>query len=172
MQFSLIRHRKKRRSPRKMKHMKIWTIVFVGALVLSACTTPLKGAEESPADQTYGATIGIVNHTGTYIYSTTVDRREAGHAHALSAGVGSMCCVSLPKKWHPGLKVEVAWDMPEGTKHILKSKLVEVERYERPGTVYLHFFSDDTIRVVVTNSVGASPNHPIAPPSGTMIKVH
>jgi putative hemolysin len=152
--------------------MKIWTVVLVGAFTLSACASPLRAEEESPVQQTYGATIGIVNHTEKYIYSTTVDGGEAGHAQALSAGVGSMCCVNLPRKWHPGLKVEVGWDMPEGTKHVLKSKIVDVEKYDRPGTLYLHFFPDDTVRVVVTNTVGASPNHPIAPPAGTMLKLY
>lgn len=156
----------------KKVYMKIWTVLLVGAFVVSACARPLKGEEEGSLEQTYGATIGIVNHTDRYIYSTAVDGGQGGHAHPMSAGVGSMCCVHLPIKWHPGLKVEVRWDMPEGSKHVLKSKIVDVEKYERPGTLYLHFFSGDIIRVVVTNSVGASPDHPIAPPAGTMLELY
>jgi hypothetical protein len=87
----------------------------------------------------------------------------------MSAGVASMCCVTLPVTWRPGLTVRVGWDMPEGTTLIPKSKIVEVEKYDAPGDVYVHFFPDHDVRVVVTRWIGASPNHPITPPPGTMM---
>lgn len=120
-------------------------------------------------DETFEAGIGIVNHTDRFIYSTLVNGQGGGHAYELSAGVAGFCCVTLPKKWYPGLTVEVVWDAPDGTKHVNKSKIVEVEQYDKLGELYLHFFSDDKVRVVVTKWIGASPKHPIAPPPETMM---
>lgn len=62
------------------------------------------------------------------------------------------------------MKVLVRWDMPEGSKHIYKEKIVEVEKYNDLGSIYLHFFPDDQVRVVVSEYVSRSPNHPIPAP--------
>jgi hypothetical protein len=62
------------------------------------------------------------------------------------------------------MKVRVRWDMPIGHTHNVKEKIVEVEKYERPGSVYLHFFPNDEVRVVVTSIAGFSSEHPIPPP--------
>lgn len=152
--------------------VRLVSTVFVGVFLLSACTSPVIDERDRTKEEMYAANVGIVNHMEKYIYSTTVNGAGGGHAHPLSAGVGSMCCVDLPKQWYSGLKVEVGWDVPDGITHIRKSKIVEVEKYKSPGTLYLHFFSDDSVRVVVTNSVGASPNHPIAPPPGAMMRLY
>jgi hypothetical protein len=142
----------------KGSHMRV-LIISVLMLLLSACSDARHGTEEN-----YGAQIGIVNHTSAYIYATAVDGTSGGHAHEYSAGVGSMCCVELPHTWRPGLKFEVSWDVPIGTQHVWKSRVVEVEKYDRPGSLYLHFFPDDSVRIVVTTWAGGSGNHPIAPP--------
>ena len=48
------------------------------------------------------------------------------------------------------MKVRVRWDMPIGHTHNVKEKIVEVEKYEETGSVYLHFFANDEVRVVVS----------------------
>lgn len=83
---------------------------------------------------------------------------------AWGAAVANICCTTIPLVWHPGMKVLVRWDMPEGPKHIFKEKIVDVERYDEPGSLYIHIFPDDEVRVVVSNIVAFSKNHPIAPP--------
>jgi hypothetical protein len=75
-----------------------------------------------------------------------------------------MCCTSIPRVWYPGMKVRVRWNMPNGRQDVIKEKVVEVEKYERPGSVYLHVFPNDEIRVIVTNIGGPSSKHPIPPP--------
>ena len=62
------------------------------------------------------------------------------------------------------MKVLVRWNMPEGIKDVVKEKVVEVEKYERPGSIYLHFFPNDEVRVVITSTAGYSLKHPIPPP--------
>lgn len=145
-----------------VQRMAAVTLLLCG---LGACTLvrdmPARRVEQ---ESTYGAQIGIVNHTNRYIYSATVDGRGGGHSEAFNAGIGNMCCATLPVIWHPGLKVSVTWDMPAGREHVYKTKTVDVEKYGTPGSLYLHFFPDDEIRVVVTMWAGDSKEHPIPPP--------
>ncbi|WBS04830.1 DUF3304 domain-containing protein [Pseudoduganella sp. SL102] len=136
-----------------------YLILLAAATCLSACAAaPPEGPEE------YGATIGIVNHTDKYIYATEVGTSGGGHAARYSAGIANVCCVVVPVKWHAGLRMNVQWDMPEGSEHVWKEKMVEVKKYDEPGSVYLHFFDNDEIRIVVTDWIGGAPEHPIPPP--------
>jgi len=139
--------------------------LFLGLLLmlqLTACAYfSRENRSQNQESETYGAQVGIVNHTARYIYTTSVGDGGGGHADAYSNGIANICCVTLPNKWHPGLSFKVGWDMPIGKAHIFKEKIVEVERYEAPGSLYLHFFPDDYVRIVVTTWVGGSPGHPI-----------
>lgn len=158
---------------RKCRHkieraaVRILGLALIALCGSGACAQVSPETEHRSPNETFTAGIGIVNHTDRYIYATAVNGAFGGHGHKLNAGIANFCCVTLPERWHPGLTVKVDWDMPEGSKHIYKSKIVDVEKYDEPGELYLHFFPDDTVRVVVTMWVGASPNHPIAPPAGT-----
>ncbi|WP_083941140.1 DUF3304 domain-containing protein [Pseudoduganella violaceinigra] len=137
--------------------MKLLGIIFVALLV--ACSTPSKRD-----DSVYGASVGIVNHTSKYIHSATVDGAGGANMSAWGAGGGEVCCAMLPRKWHPGIQMLVRWNMPEGSKSIYKEKMVEVEKYEEDGSIYIHIFPNDEVRVVVSSYWGSSPNHPIKPP--------
>lgn len=78
-------------------------------------------------------------------------------------GGSSVCCVLLPKKWRPGLSVDLRWAVANWTKENhaeisvdeYKSitfdyfrALVPVERYESTGRVMVHFFAGGKARVV------------------------
>jgi hypothetical protein len=136
----------------------LFTAIFA-CFVLMGCAV-----NASESSETYGAQIGIVNHTGNYIYSASVGDGGGGSSFPYHAGIANICCVSLPKIWKPGLEYVVRWDVPEGRKHNAKEKLVKVERYDETGSLYVHFFDNDEIRIVVTRWYGESKNHPIPPP--------
>lgn len=133
-----------------------WVLSMV---LLAGCSTP-----SAVDDSSYGANVGIVNHTAHYIHSASVNGAGGANMGAWGAGMGNVCCAIVPTKWRPGMQVVVHWDVPEGSKHVYKEKTVEVERYDEPGSVYLHFFPNDEVRVVVSQYVGWSPMHPITPP--------
>ena len=139
-----------------------WLFTLLPLFWLSACSG-LGVAEDEPP-QTAPAQVGVVNHTGNYIYSASVNGAGGGKMSEWSAGGASICCASIPKVWYPGMMVRVRWNMPIGRKDVIKEKMVEVERYERPGDIYLHFFPNDVVRVIVTNIGGPSSEHPIPPP--------
>ncbi|WP_444843869.1 DUF3304 domain-containing protein [Duganella caerulea] len=124
------------------------------ALTISGCALHQSRAR---ASERVPAQIGIVNHTGSYIDSASVDGAGGGNMARWGVGGPDICCTSIPEVWHPGIKVLVRWDMPLGHQHIVKEKIVEVEKYERPGDVYLFFHPNDEVHVVVSrNGPGAS----------------
>ncbi|WP_083941276.1 DUF3304 domain-containing protein [Pseudoduganella violaceinigra] len=136
--------------------MKVLIIIF--AMVVTACST-----HPSRDDSVYGASVGIVNHTSKYIHSALANGAGGANMGAWGAGGANVCCVIVPSKWYPGLKVHVRWNMPEGSKDVYKEKIVEVERYEDDdgGSLYIHIFPNDEVRVVVSTYAGWSTKHPI-----------
>ncbi|WP_263773069.1 DUF3304 domain-containing protein [Propionivibrio soli] len=137
-----------------------WFAGMVCVALLSGCVTAQQKAQEARA----AAQVGIVNHTGNFIYSATVDGSGGGTMSAWGAGGANICCTSIPRVWYPGMKVLVQWDMPVGHTHVIKEKTIEVEKYDEPGSIYLHFFPNDEVRVVISNAAGWSSSHPIPPP--------
>lgn len=140
-----------------------WIWVLLTALSLSACAG-LDEEKSSAASAMESAQVGVVNHTGNYIYSASVNGAGGGNMAAWGAGVASVCCTTIPRVWYSGMKVRVRWDIPIGHTHNVKEKVVEVEKYDESGDVYLHFFPNDEVRVVVTSIVGFGSKHPIPPP--------
>jgi len=140
-----------------------WLLVLLTMLSLSACAG-WNPDDDDGTPRTAPAQVGVVNHTGNYIYSASVDGAGGGNMDRWGAGGASVCCASIPRVWYPGMKVSVRWDMPDGHTHNVKEKIVEVEKYDETGSIYLHFFPDDVVRVVVSPVGPRSPKHPIAPP--------
>ncbi|MYM95823.1 DUF3304 domain-containing protein [Duganella vulcania] len=131
--------------------------IFV-ALAISGCSLRQTRAQQSDRAP---AQIGIVNHTGSYIDSASVDGAGGGNMARWGVGGPDICCTSIPEVWHPGMKVLVRWDMPVGHQHIVKEKVVEVEKYERPGDIYMVFFPNDEVRVVVSANGPRASDFPI-----------
>jgi hypothetical protein len=134
-----------------------WFVYLICTLFITSCAAQQTKEE----DATAGAQVGIVNHTGNFIYSASVDGVGGGTMSRWGAGIANICCADIPKVWRPGMKVLVRWDMPEGHTHIVKEKTVNVEKYGRPGDIYMHFFPNDEVRVVITNVGPRNPEHPI-----------
>ncbi|GJI93810.1 hypothetical protein RugamoR57_05280 [Duganella caerulea] len=128
------------------------------AVAISGCALHQSRAQQSDRAP---AQVGIVNHTGDYIYSASVDGAGGGNMDSWGVGGAEICCISIPRVWYPGMKVLVRWDMPVGHQHIVKKKIVEVEKYETTGSVFMHFFPNDEVRVVVSPFEPSSPEHPI-----------
>ncbi|MBW3508137.1 DUF3304 domain-containing protein [Janthinobacterium sp. NKUCC06_STL] len=138
-----------------------WMIYLGTALLLSGCAFKARQVEEAGPSPTATAQVGIVNHTGKYIYSASVDGAGGGNMARWGAGGANICCTSIPRVWHPGMNVLVRWNMPEGHTDVIKEKMVEIEKYDRPGDIYMHFFENDEVRVVVSNDAGYGKDHPI-----------
>lgn len=140
-----------------------WLFLLLATLTLSACAgLNLDDADSTP--QTATAQVGVVNHTGNYIYSASVNGAGGGGMTRWGTGNANICCASIPPVWYAGMKARVRWNMPDHGNDVIKEKIVEVEKYDTPGDIYLHFFPNDEARVVVTNVYPWHPEHPIPVP--------
>ncbi|WP_084085020.1 DUF3304 domain-containing protein [Cupriavidus sp. USMAA2-4] len=137
--------------------------------LLASCASNSGGLSTRDDDKRYiNAAIGPVNHTGQFLYGFTVNGQFGANARAYGADIASTCCVRLPRVWRPGLTIDIRYDLTldNGSKHNWKTKKgVPVESYTEPGDVYVHFFPNDEIRVVVSNPGPRSTLHPIPYPT-------
>ncbi|MBA4111538.1 MAG: hypothetical protein C0487_18305 [Leptothrix sp. (in: Bacteria)] len=138
----------------------MWLTSGLLALSLVGCAA----APRNTGPKKVPASVGVVNHTDRYIYFASVDGAGGGNMSEYGAGNAGMCCALIPEVWYPGMKVTVRWDMPVGIQHVDKEKVVEVERYEETGSIYIHIFQDDEVKVVVSPYASWSPRHPIPAP--------
>ncbi|WP_269209356.1 DUF3304 domain-containing protein [Chromobacterium vaccinii] len=92
-------------------------------------------------------------------------------ANVGAGGSGIMCCVSLPAKWQPGMRLVVqtkdetkAKTAAEWSKENipLKLRMVEVPRYEASdvGTVWVQFLPNDNVALVVSRYDPSNSNWP------------
>lgn len=135
----------------------------------------------SSEEDEYLATVVIgVHHLGQdylipefYInkYGGTGVQREGG-------GSGEMCCIMIPRRWRPGLLVEVRWrvedwshadrlEIEAGNYRSVKARAmyiakVPVEKYSEVYSLYVHFFPNGQVRVLTTPFSVISPDHPVS----------
>ena len=127
------------------------------------------------------APVGIVGvqHLG-HDYNVSdfyVNKYSGSNVGREGGGGGSVCCILIPLTWHPGLIVEVRWQVAdwshENRKEIEAGNYVSirkegtyiakvpVEKYQKAGDLYVHFFPKGKVRVVSTMHSILSPSHPI-----------
>lgn len=130
---------------------------FVAAcLMLVAATT---GREKEPA--TVDVDVHGVNYSGNEFFYSIVDQRKqkpsgVGEHIAPFAGGGTTCCFALPKKWRPGIKVQL-WTrhwLPRGPDGKLPevdgTTTLEVRQYVdgKPGDLWVIRSSEGVLSVV------------------------
>ncbi|WPB55568.1 DUF3304 domain-containing protein [Xylophilus sp. GOD-11R] len=122
-----------------------------------------RAAEKVP---TFPVSISCYGHGAGYIYSFSVQEPVYGQFSRRMIWGGSGNCglvlagYQVPLTWTPGMKVKVRWK-PDGREWI--EKTTAILPYDKPGTVIVHFFPHDEVRVVVSNFYPEGPNHPILP---------
>ncbi|MFC7420923.1 DUF3304 domain-containing protein [Iodobacter arcticus] len=108
-----------------------------------------------------GVSMMCIEHPNTdYIYSYYIKEpfssRMAGGGSCGGVVAGGY---SLPRKWQSGMKVKVRWK-PNGRAWV--EKYTTIMPYEKAGTLYVHFFENDQVRVVSSAyDSPSSPDHPI-----------
>ena len=143
--------------------------VCLVSTLLAACAGSSGGLSTRDDDKRYlNVSLGGVNHTGQYLYSFSVNGYFGGNVNKYAGGSAGICCVRIPRIWRPGLTVDIQYDLliNDGKDDNWKTKKgVPVEPYTEPGSVYVHFFPNDEIRVVVSNPGPRSTLHPIPYPT-------
>ncbi len=74
---------------------------------------------------------------------------------------GKNCCIGLPRKWRPGMKVRVEWEQGDKVQ-ILPKKSVELEipAYKTPGDLYVLFHPKQEVELVVSSIEPGWPGWP------------
>ncbi|WP_080636204.1 DUF3304 domain-containing protein [Pseudomonas sp. ATCC 13867] len=128
------------------------------------------------------------NHTSAAINRFTVNGGGGPNIGPHQGGGKQNCCVSLPTKWRPGLKVVIEWEkdpnagasrnwpeplfsdawrkrMAEHESHYTHHRaVVELPPYDRVGAVVVHFFPCDQVKVIATLHAYGHPQYAIKKP--------
>ena len=168
----------RKRFPRLISLLAIsLALLLIGAL--SAC----KPAAQAPPGPPPPMNVGITgyNFTNEGVQEYYVDGSRGSNLPAYGGGGKTSCCVSLPDRWTPEVKVNVDWVMGHWTtpyetrKHLsiseqiaccsterVLSKTVPVERYdEKGGGVQVFFLPNDEVQVWVSDYGLGHDKHPL-----------
>jgi Protein of unknown function (DUF3304) len=123
-----------------------------------------------------------VNHTTEGVVDVTINGSGgimAAYPHGTS---GDVCCVTVPAKWKPGLSVTIAWEdggrllLDDLGKEVIrnghtvlvrgqrKTNVVSVPQYDAPQMLWIHFFPNDEIKLVMSKYGPGHPKHGLPDP--------
>ncbi|PTA71708.1 MULTISPECIES: DUF3304 domain-containing protein [unclassified Stenotrophomonas] len=99
--------------------------------------------------------IGVANYSDDGLGKVFINDAWAGGMEPRSSGNAATCCVTLPRLWHPGLKVTVAYRtssmfLKDPQSYVEKDVLVAPYKPFLDGFIYFMYFPDDQVRVVAT----------------------
>ena len=145
-----------------------WRRVTACAFLAGMLVAPLSACSQ---DDTVAASYKAYNHTATPIDSVIINGQGGIlNVSAYGGGGKEVCCVVLPSKWHPGLKVTIKWQRgghwvrdqrgqiveKDGHKQFIEGewneKTVDVPEYvggDQTGQFRIHFFPNDDVKVTV-----------------------
>ena len=133
-------------------------IIFLMMLTLTACSEKMMPAGITGYNHMNGRLA---------IHDYTVNGAMGSNLFQESGGGAESCCVMIPEKWRPGLKVKVAWEYGIGVKDPVpapppQEKVVEIPEYKHRGKVWVHFYDNHQVKIIVSN---CSIEHPFYPMS-------
>lgn len=135
-------------------------------------------AQSTPVEY---VSVMCITHGGYGNYLSAWYVQEFAHGQISQANVGGYIVCGgllalgypLPPKWLPNgrMKVKVRWGTysEEDTKNrnldakpIWHEKYTTILPYDKPGTLYVHFFPGNEVRIVSSDVGPSNPAHPIA----------
>ena len=151
--------------------------VLVLPLLFSAC------GKEPPRNEASASSISGFNYSGEGIQEYHVNGVWGGGI-SIGGGYGTVCCVNLPDRWTPDLKVTIGWrrsdcgpDGPRGSRcpvpvdyqtsgkplpwsYKTLKREVPIERFEKGVTLQVFFLPDDQVKVYVSSFDPEHKDHP------------
>ncbi|WP_240669160.1 DUF3304 domain-containing protein [Dyella sp. M7H15-1] len=101
------------------------------------------------------------NHTDRDIGWFSVGNGGGGYLGKHEGGGGFVCCISIPRKYKPGMTITVRWG---GVDRETQEQVVEVPPYtsKDTGVFAVHFLRNGSVKVFATDLVFLSnPDYPI-----------
>ena len=151
-------------------------LAVITGIWLAGCTAALPESLPTPIEG--------YNHTSAAINWFKVNGAGGSNFGPHLGGGSQTCCVSLPTKWRPGLKVVIEWEKDpdpyayakwperpfsdawnrrmeaskaEYTRH---RAVVELEPFGEFGSLDVHFFPCDVVKVATSNTIYGQPGYP------------
>lgn len=157
-----------------LKRSLIGCFLFLAAVWIVSCVR-----DSIRRDSFNGVLLSGIHHLGPdfNIMEFYLDGYDGSNVGRGGGGGGNVCCVLLPKKWRPGLSVELRWAVGDWSKEntteieagnyksvssggIYRAQ-VPVEPYETAAHVFVHFYKGGRARVVSSEVGWGNPAHPI-----------
>jgi hypothetical protein len=135
---------------------KLWISSFFLTFVLIACS------ETSDAD----IELSGLNYTDIGISTFSVDGYHGPGIYPNGGGGKFVCCVTIPRRWHAGMKVTVRWTEDERVPGAWKERVVSVPEYTKQnmGSFVVHFYPRDIVKVLLTEKIEGHPDYPYPRP--------
>ncbi len=150
------------------KSLARWLIplLLLGAVVGVGVKGYYAWQEKKSMDEMVAPGLTLINYTDDEVYTSVRNSRfpEPGQGASYdmgpnAGGGGVMCCVPIPARWRPGIKMNVHYRFGKWPKDKEETKIVELPEYPdgRPGSLYLVFHSESKFELL--SSIYA-PGHP------------
>ncbi|WP_414539135.1 DUF3304 domain-containing protein [Stenotrophomonas forensis] len=113
------------------------------------------GHDITGASPEMSLTIGVANYSDDGLGTVFINGAWAGGMEPRASGNAATCCVTLPRLWHPELKVTVAYRtssmfLKDPQSYVEKDVLVAPYKPFLDGFIYFMYFPGDQVRVVAT----------------------
>ena len=107
-----------------------------------------------------------LNYTNVGISTFSVNGYHGGGIYPNGGGGSFVCCITMPRKWRHGFRVIVRWTSDERVPDLWKERIVAVPEYTDQdfGAFLVHFYPDDTVKVLVSTKVVGHPQYPYPRP--------
>jgi hypothetical protein len=106
------------------------------------------------------ASISPYNFTDIGIGDLYVNGTWGGNSYPHKGGGGSVCCVSIPEKWRPGLVVNIKWIRSDLSENWYSAE-AEIPKYVESGSLQVLFLDNDKVKVYVNDYWPCTPMHPM-----------
>ena len=155
--------------PPVARWIKTW--LFVVLVLLAGCKPESGTTAAKTSDRTAGQGVSVMIDSVNYMHERGVQytlydlvdeppRAIGGSIVVMLASGGEKgCCLMLPRTWHPGIRVRLAWQESDRQQTYPEhySRDLEIPRYDTPADLYVVFYPPHEIELVVS---AAEPGHP------------
>ncbi|PTD96559.1 DUF3304 domain-containing protein [Pseudothauera lacus] len=139
------------------------TVALAAVMAYGSYRWELRDSPEP--DQLISGTLSLINYTDESVYSSVRNSKYPNPGQGASydvgpraGGGGVMCCVPIPARWRPGIKMNVSYRFGNWEKGREVLEVVELPVYpDGVGHLYLIFHSEYEFELLSTSY---EPGHP------------
>lgn len=143
----------------------LWPLLLLGAVLGIGGYGFHAWQEKKSMDEMVAPGLRLINYTDDEIYTSVRNSKfpEPGQGASYdmgpnTGGAGLMCCVPIPTRWRPGIKMNIHYRFGKWPMDKEEMKVVELPEYPdgEAGDLYLVFYSETEFELV---SSGYTPRH-------------